>query len=58
MSENVKLSHTAALILRTIDCGYRYGFDVMGCNRAAERDGLSGAPAVGAGRPGEGEVGG
>jgi len=29
MSENVKLSHTAALILRTIDCGYRYGFDVM-----------------------------
>ena len=29
MTENVKLSHTAALILRTIDCGYRYGFDIM-----------------------------
>lgn len=25
----VKLSHSAALILRAIECGYRYGFDVM-----------------------------
>ncbi len=29
MSEDVKLSHSAALILRTIDCGYFYGFDIM-----------------------------
>jgi DNA-binding PadR family transcriptional regulator len=51
MSENVKLSHTAALILRTIDCDYRYGFNVMDVTglpsgtvypalRRLERDGL------------------
>jgi DNA-binding PadR family transcriptional regulator len=51
MNENVKLSHTAALILRTIDCGYRYGFDIMDVTglpsgtvypalRRLERDGL------------------
>jgi DNA-binding PadR family transcriptional regulator len=28
-SNGVKLSHSAALILRAIECGYRYGFDVM-----------------------------
>ncbi|MGH9696527.1 MAG: PadR family transcriptional regulator [Bryobacteraceae bacterium] len=47
----MKLSHTAALILRTIDCGYRYGFDIMDVTglpsgtvypalRRLERDGL------------------
>lgn len=51
MSEDVKLSHTAALILRTIECGYYYGFDVMDVTglpsgtvypalRRLERDGL------------------
>lgn len=51
MNENVKLSHTAALILRTVDCGYRYGFDIMDVTglpsgtvypalRRLERDGL------------------
>ncbi len=29
MADEVKLSHSAALILRTIECGYCYGFDVM-----------------------------
>lgn len=29
MAEEVHLTHTAALILRTISAGYRYGFDVM-----------------------------
>ena len=29
MSESVRLSHTAALILQTIDGGCRYGFDIM-----------------------------
>lgn len=29
MSETTKLSHTAALILQTIDSGCRYGFDIM-----------------------------
>jgi DNA-binding PadR family transcriptional regulator len=29
MSETVKLSHTAALILQTIDNGCSYGFDIM-----------------------------
>jgi len=29
MSESVKLSHTAALILQTIESGCRYGFDIM-----------------------------
>ena len=29
MSDSAKLSHTAALILQTIDQGCRYGFDVM-----------------------------
>ena len=29
MPDDVKLSHSAALILRTIECGYCYGFDVM-----------------------------
>ena len=51
MSDEVKLSHSAALILRTIDCGYCYGFDVMEVTglpsgtvypalRRLERDGL------------------
>jgi PadR family transcriptional regulator, regulatory protein PadR len=51
MSDDVKLSHSAALILRTIECGYRYGFDVMDITglpsgtvypalRRLERDGL------------------
>jgi DNA-binding PadR family transcriptional regulator len=51
MSHDVKLSHSAALILRTIDCGYCYGFDVMEVTglpsgtvypalRRLERDGL------------------
>lgn len=51
MSDDVKLSHSAALILRTIECGYRYGFDVMDVTglpsgtvypalRRLERDGL------------------
>ena len=29
MSEGPKLSHSAAMILRTIECGYSYGFDIM-----------------------------
>ncbi len=29
MSDSVKLSHTAALILQTIDQGCSYGFDIM-----------------------------
>jgi PadR family transcriptional regulator, regulatory protein PadR len=29
MPDDIKLSHSAALILRTIECGYCYGFDVM-----------------------------
>jgi PadR family transcriptional regulator, regulatory protein PadR len=29
MSDSVKLSHTAALILQTIDNGSRYGFDII-----------------------------
>src|ERR1700752_4328645 len=29
MSDDVKLTHTSALILRTIGAGYRYGFDIM-----------------------------
>jgi PadR family transcriptional regulator, regulatory protein PadR len=29
MSETTKLSHTAALILQTIDSGCCYGFDIM-----------------------------
>ena len=29
MSDTIKLSHTAALILQTIDTGCRYGFDIM-----------------------------
>jgi PadR family transcriptional regulator, regulatory protein PadR len=29
MSEGAKLSHTAALILQTIDNGCSYGFDIM-----------------------------
>jgi len=29
MADEVKLSHTSALILQTIGAGYRYGFDVM-----------------------------
>ena len=51
MSGDVKLSHSAALILRTIDCGYFYGFDIMDVTglpsgtvypalRRLERDGL------------------
>jgi PadR family transcriptional regulator PadR len=29
MDTPVRLSHTSALILQTISCGYSYGFDVM-----------------------------
>ncbi len=29
MSDSIKLSHTAALILQTVDQGCRYGFDIM-----------------------------
>jgi len=29
MKAEVKLSHSASLILKSIDCGYCYGFDVM-----------------------------
>lgn len=29
MSDNAKLSHTAALILQTVDNGASYGFDIM-----------------------------
>ncbi len=29
MSESTKLSHTAALILQTVDQGCSYGFDIM-----------------------------
>ena len=29
MSDTAKLSHTAALILQTIENGYSYGFDIM-----------------------------
>jgi PadR family transcriptional regulator PadR len=29
MSSDVKLSHSASLILKSIDCGYAYGFDIM-----------------------------
>jgi PadR family transcriptional regulator PadR len=29
MSNDVKLSHTAALILKTVQAGYLYGFDIM-----------------------------
>ena|SRR5689334_16147511 len=29
MADSAKLSHTAALILQSIDCGCNYGFDIM-----------------------------
>ena len=29
MSEEINLTHTSALILRTVGAGYRYGFDIM-----------------------------
>ena len=29
MSEDVKLSHTSALILQILNAGYLYGFDIM-----------------------------
>jgi len=29
MNDDVKLSHTSALILRTVHLGYQYGFDIM-----------------------------
>ena len=29
MSDSTKLSHTAALILQTVEGGYSYGFDIM-----------------------------
>ena len=29
MADDVKLTHTSALILQTIGAGYRYGFDIM-----------------------------
>jgi DNA-binding PadR family transcriptional regulator len=51
MSSEVKLSHSASLILKSIDCGYCYGFDIMDliglpsgtiypALRRLERDGL------------------
>jgi DNA-binding PadR family transcriptional regulator len=51
MAHSVQLSHTAALILRTISSGHRYGFDLMDviglpsgtiypALRRLERDGL------------------
>ena len=51
MSSDVKLSHSASLILKSIDCGYCYGFDIMDAIglpsgtiypalRRLERDGL------------------
>jgi DNA-binding PadR family transcriptional regulator len=51
MSSDVKLSHSAALILKSIDCGYGYGFEMMEATglpsgtiypalRRLERDGL------------------
>src|SRR5579871_5838289 len=29
MADEIKLTHTSALILQTIGAGYRYGFDIM-----------------------------
>jgi PadR family transcriptional regulator PadR len=29
MADEVKLTHTSALILQTVGAGYRYGFDIM-----------------------------
>jgi DNA-binding PadR family transcriptional regulator len=29
MSSEVKLSHSAALLLKSIECGYGYGFEMM-----------------------------
>jgi len=29
MKADVKLSHSASLILKSIECGYCYGFDIM-----------------------------
>lgn len=29
MNDEIKLTHTSALILQTIGAGYRYGFDIM-----------------------------
>ncbi len=29
MGDDAKLTHTSAMILKTISAGYRYGFDVM-----------------------------
>lgn len=29
MANDLKLTHTSALILQTINAGYRYGFDIM-----------------------------
>ena len=29
MKSDVRLSHSASLILKSIDCGYSYGFDIM-----------------------------
>ncbi len=51
MSPEAKLSHSASLILKSIDCGYCYGFDIMDviglpsgtvypALRRLERDGL------------------
>ena len=51
MSSEVKLSHSASLILKSIDSGYSYGFDIMEVTglpsgtiypalRRLERDGL------------------
>ncbi len=54
MSESTKLSHTAALILQTVDQGSNYGFDIMDATglpsgtvypalRRMEADGLIGS---------------
>ena len=51
MTRSTNLSHTSALILRTIGAGFRYGFDIMAATglpsgtvypalRRLERDGL------------------
>ena len=29
MSDDIKLTHTSALILYAVDAGYRYGFDIV-----------------------------
>ncbi len=47
MSDSAKLSHTAALILQTVDHGCSYGFDIMDETGIAQRHRLSGVAANG-----------